>query len=248
MLGDKLENLKTLVRRKLQMVCRSWIPTDPQAMSLYKIWVQVWTESDSTAFLTTPVIPALITHLRNLVIDPSNQDLSCLEVVCGWSIVIPDHLFSTLLATEFFPKWTETLWAWLQSPSANLDEIGTWYRAWKSWFKSNGIDRLKGVKEGFRRGLDMMNQGVSNYTFVEPSVGTIPKKSRLTEETLSFKDLIGILCAESDVEFVPTGKVREGKDLYRMGKLHVYVDDGVLYVRGENGYQGMGVEEAISSA
>lgn len=69
-------------------------------------------------------------------------------------------MLSSLLESEFFPKWGEALWIWLKSDGVNLEQVAEWYSWWKSYFPED-VTSLKGVERGFRKGLDLMNQAMA---------------------------------------------------------------------------------------
>ena len=267
--GETMRPLWRTVRRKVQVfLLNSWEPTDPVAMDLVEIWSQVWDDSETQALLTNSILPRLVVYLRHtFTINPSAQDLDPLLRVFGWSSFIPSHLFSHLLETEFFRGWTTCLWTWITSPQANLDEISQWYTHWKKLFNDYGLEKLDSCKHGFKTGLDMMNQGVSasfaaggSTTSFIPSVSSAsataakPPTAVLDMESITFKDMVAEMFAESSVEFVPIGKRHRetGKDLYKLGKkIHVYIDDGVLYcsTSGSAGeFKFMSVDDAITLA
>jgi hypothetical protein len=170
-----------------------------------------------------------------------------------WRGRLKDHLLSNLLVTEFFGKWNEILRIWISTPQVDLDEISGWYRAWKVFFENQGVGDLIGVKEAFRNGLDLINQGLSgNLRGVSKiKVKTkVPKVVKtLSTAQLSFKELVELECGERSIEFVPLQKRNaEGKEVYKMGKLKVFIDDGVLYVNVDGEYRYMGIEEAMTMA
>ena len=252
---EALEPVWKTSRRKFQLAFREWSPTDEAGLEITKLWSQVWDSSDLEAFITTCILPRLVYHLRHsFSINPSNQDIQPLLRVFEWKSFVQSHLLSHLLHTEFFPGWTQCLWKWITSPQANLDEISQWYTTWKGLFSQYNLESLEAVKEGFRTGLDMMNQGVSRSISATSSfVPTISSKAATSstktmvqsDEKLTFHDIVSSIFAESSLEFVPTGKVHSatGKQVYRLGnsdgkRILVYIDDGVLFCSstGLNGH------------
>ena len=129
-----------------------------------------------------------------------------------------------------------------------MDEVSAWYTSWKDVFKDLRLENLDGVKEGFRSGLDMMNQ-VSSDVFV-PSVAAKGRKQQVFDVAeLSFKDLVQELASEASVVFVPLGRRHtSGKELFKLGSLHAYIDNGVLFVGKAGEFKYMGVEEALELA
>jgi tuftelin-interacting protein 11 len=207
------------------------------------------------ALITQSILPRLVHHLRNVfVLNPQNQNILPIVQVFEWKDHIPLHLFGHLLEVEFFPVFHKCLWMWLSSPGANLNEITTWYSSWKNLFGSHQLESVESVKQGFRTALDMMNQGASS-TRPSQFVPSKPQQEKSFVDDgaygdLSFKDFVELLCSEANIEFVPTMKRHSsGKDLYRLGKMLVYMEDGVLYIQdGKGGYTYTSIEDAIEKA
>ena len=246
-----VETLMSRVRERLSVHVQN---TPLLAREVYEYWKEVWDESDLDKFVERGVLPTLIEFMqREVQVDPSNQDLQPLEKVLEWHGRIKDHLLSNLLVTEFFSKWNQVLKLWISNSLVDLDEISGWYTAWKGFFDQKGVSYLLGVKEAFKNGLDLINQGLSGNL---RGISKIKVKSRVSKVVktlntaqMSFKELVELECGERSIEFVPLQKRNvEGKEVYRMGKLKVYIDDGVLFVNVGGEYKYMGIEEAMSKA
>jgi hypothetical protein len=192
------------------------------------------------------ILPNLVNHLKSVNINPQNQDIQSLVDVFKWANHIPSHLYSPIF-TEFFENWQNILWVWLKSEGANLDEITSWYTAWKQLFHTYNLENMTSCKENFRVALDMMNQGIKPQRKYIPSLKPTETQHKPIFEEMRFIDLVESLCAESNIEFSPLNKRHSsGKELYRMGRLQVYIDDGVLYCLVDGQYQFMSVDDAIS--
>jgi tuftelin-interacting protein 11 len=203
--------------------------------------------------ITNAILPKLIIYLRDeFTINPLDQDIEPLLRVFKWKTYVPSHLFSNLLETEFFNKWSNVLWIWVTSPGAQLDEITAWYQSWKKLFYSHELDTLTCSKEGFKTGLDMMNQGVSSQkpkSFIKTTSKDIGLKTKIESVQFSFKDYIQQLCAESNIEFVPTlKKSSNGLPIFKMGRNSVYIDDDVLYMLKDGDYKYIDVDDAIAQS
>jgi tuftelin-interacting protein 11 len=209
----------------------------------------VFDQNEMQKFINDLILPKLILYTRDIVINPQQQDLESLLKVFQWREFIDDDLFSNLLQTEFFGKWLEILWIWVVSENARLDEITLWYQHWKNLFAKYELGGLNACKEGFKTGLDMMNQGVSAQRpkqFVKTIGKAVGGERQVKADEITFQGYVESLCAESNVIFIPTLKKHvTGKDIYKMGKISVYIDDDVLYVLKDGSYRYMDVEEAI---
>ena len=84
------------------------------------------------------LIQRLQLHLqRFLRINPADQDISPLEPVFPFKAFLPPGSMAHLFATEVVPKLRTALQKWLQSGQADLEEVATWYEAWKSLLESH---------------------------------------------------------------------------------------------------------------
>lgn len=84
------------------------------------------------------LIQRLQLHLqRFLLINPADQDISPLEQVFPFKAFLPPGSMAHLFATEVVPKLRTALQKWLQSGQADLEEVATWYEAWKSLLESH---------------------------------------------------------------------------------------------------------------
>ena len=68
------------------------------------------------------------------------------KAVMAWQPLLPDQVLVSLLDRCFFPRWLQTLTAWLNT-SPNYDEVGVWYKGWKSVLPDRLISHptVKGV-------------------------------------------------------------------------------------------------------
>ena len=206
--------------------------------------------------ITKCILPRLVLHLRTkFQINPANQQISSLIDVFTWKLFIPTSIFSHLLKTEFFNKWQSALWAWITSPNVRLDEVSKWYTIWKELFSSHDLADMESVKEGFRTGLDMMNQGLSATTksfqpvFIKSQSQGVARIQATVQMT--FLDLVEQCASESNLEFLPMNRNHEdsGKPLFRLGKVRVYIDSGVIFVAVSKGvFEPKSVADAVSFA
>jgi tuftelin-interacting protein 11 len=187
--------------------------------------------------------------MKEFEINPSNQDVVFLtEFFFPWSEVISEEIISPVFDC-FFQQWHEALWVWIKSPEAKLDEISQWFTAWKDFFK-NANQYNKSVKNGFKKGLDMINQGLAGANAFVPSSSKEKPKIPLAQLQLTFQDLVEQMAAESDLEFVPLNRVHKetGKPIYRLGNLLSYIDDGIIFVQIDRSFRPVSVEDAIFEA
>ncbi|KAJ3120527.1 hypothetical protein HK100_012754 [Physocladia obscura] len=135
-----------------------------QTLALLTPWAQVLPGVQFNALMTRHILPKLVSALRHdFHINPAHQDNRVLTSVLAWRAVFPGHVFSHLLETEFFPKWVQVLWLWLSSSSGgtmvSYGEVSRWYTAWRGFFPED-VGAMRGVCEGFKVGLDLMNKSL----------------------------------------------------------------------------------------
>jgi tuftelin-interacting protein 11 len=251
-LGDRMDRIWTSVRRKLESMYRNWSVTDGSLLQTVKKLETVFSEQDKTRLMTVIVIPHMLEYLKdNFTINPAQQDISPLEQVLEWKEHIPAYLMGQILDMQFFPQWHDSLWTWLRSDGARLEEVTQWYMAWKGWFDEHQLLELEQTKRGFQVGLDMMNQSASGSSTFVPSTS----KTQLEEESaqskavsheMSFMDYVSEIAASQNVQFQLTNsKTMEGRAVYKLGQCKVYAEDGVLFVRQKGEYVPMTVEDAM---
>eukprot|EP01037_Dinobryon_pediforme_P019447 gene19447-19868_t len=127
-LTSKLSAVYPELRRKMGVALTHW---QPASLAL----------EGFESLILRHVVPKLVTTLRDgLQISPSGQDITPFQCVMLWQHSLPPLHLSCLFAGEFFPKWIQTLSAWLHSPAADFSEIGEWYSGWKSMFAGTPLE------------------------------------------------------------------------------------------------------------
>jgi len=218
------------VKRKLKTVLSTWNLSTGVFPSLHT-WRQIF-HSDLSTLLTRHLLPRFSLHLaENLAIDPSDQDLTPLENVLAWKGEFPPGTMAHLLVAELFPKWHETLYVWLTSPSANFEEISQWYQWWKETLETEMRDArreiafnelpevaaewTKGV-QAINRAIDALENGVDVSENLEPPVASAPnpvpstpiatvptpKSKAVVDTPITFKDVVEDWCAENDLHMI----------------------------------------------
>lgn len=262
LLGGRLDStVYPVIRHKLSKALVNWHPSDPSAKFMLKPWLQVFNRGDMDAFLVKNIVPKLQICLQELVINPHEQHLEKWNWVMDWEGLLPVFSLAGLLERCFFPNWLQVLNMWLAS-NPNYDAICSWYMGWKGMF-SEALLAQPGIKEQFRKALETMNRAVQHPGHVASqapgaletvsyltNLEQVPHQSRDQEsryESLAeavrvanqvpqgFRELVQKNCEERGIVFVPIPKrYREGKQVYRCGKILVYIDRNVIFL-SENG-------------
>lgn len=105
------------------------------------------------------------------------------------------------------------------------------------------------VRDAFRKALDMMNRSTDIKT-IEPPPPPPPPRFTVTEKESSsriadalatftqksFSELLESRCMEGGITFVPiAGKTREGRPIYKIGKLQCYVIRNIVMYSNDSG-------------
>ncbi|PLW10014.1 hypothetical protein PCASD_24268 [Puccinia coronata f. sp. avenae] len=158
------------VKLKLLAWLNAWKYTSVESVeeSLMIQDLMVWKKDvlkrrDWDKMILKTVAPHLASYLRtHLSINPKNQNLRPFEVMMEWSQLITNQdMLNELFINQFFSKWIDTLWIWLTSASANGEQIGAWYKWWKSNFPESLLGERSIVSLGFATGHELMNQAKS---------------------------------------------------------------------------------------
>jgi len=199
LLPEALRNkLYDALRLKLSIALQEWVALDASAATVLAPWATRFPRDAFENLVSRSVIPKLAAMLRaQLVINPAKQDLTAFNALLPWARLLcavplpsdtsdtsssarppPATLVRNLLVSEFFPKWFSALHAWLSSPSADLEEVASWYSGWKSLFPPEILERRNDppqvLQQCFTRGLDLMNQAAEELP-VKPMYEAIVK-------------------------------------------------------------------------
>jgi tuftelin-interacting protein 11 len=181
----------------------------------------------------------------------------------AWLDVVPKANFVNILEKSFFPKWLKVLSAWLNS-SPNYEEVSKWYVGWKSLFNEKLLQHPN-IKAKLTQGLLMMNRSVSgaqvSYTPGEPSqpVQAVPSELpdlklkgvqlSATPAVSSFKDIVERKAVEHNLMFMPiVNKFKEGKQVYKLGNLNVYLDRNVVFMFQNGNWIPSSLNEIVQKA
>jgi len=155
-------------------------------MRLLEPWRRAFEPKDWDALLSRAVAPKLEHALvAELVVDRDAGDTGAAETaasspkadplkwVLRWERVMPAKRMVGLLEACFFPKWHETLHAWLApprgsaEPPADLEQVTRWYLGWKALFSEDLLAHER-VRAQINVALDMMNQAAAGDGVAAP--------------------------------------------------------------------------------
>lgn len=96
LMKSKLSALYPDIRRKMSQALTNWQPEDIYAIQLIHPWCDIFDKISMDTFLIRIIIPKLVISLRNVTINPSNQDVAIFQKIVMWYDVIPSVHFISL--------------------------------------------------------------------------------------------------------------------------------------------------------
>ena len=258
LMNDKLSPLYGPIRNKLANALTNWHPSDPSAKMMLEPWFKVFKPGQMDAFLMKNILPKLAMCMQEFVVNPHQQHLDGWHWTMSWLDMMPLQAFVSMLEKHFFPKWLHVLCTWLTG-NPNYDEVTKWYMGWKSMFTAELL-AYPVIKDHLNRALEFMNRAVSGYrqpgareniaylthterfndfTSQEKSRSESPPQRTVTIPSqtapASFKDLLEKKAQENNFIFVPMpNRTHEAKQLYKFGKVSVYLDRNVVFCQQPN--------------
>lgn len=278
LLGDQLEPLYIPIRHKLARALQEWHPSDASAYGVLAPWKEVWDSGSMERLLVACIVPKLIGALRQLVINPLQQDPRPFQWVTAWADLLPAHHLAQMFESEFFPKWLVTLHAWLMG-RPNFEEVMRWYLGWKSLLPA-GLESHPRVEYYLNHALNLMNRAVSGQPL--GPILPVPGQSELPplpEEQppppppppppprpppppseprppppppvdISLREVVEKIAEEHGLLFMPNPRRHHpgGKQVHSFGKVDVVLDRDVLYALKAGQWVPVSVEELLDMA
>lgn len=269
--GSKLAELFPEVRRVLRHALKKWKPHDSTALTMLMPWLPYFDAGSTRNWLLQVIVPKLVREIKDMVIDPANQDVKPIEWLLPWKDVISDDLIDRILIGELLPRWLDTLCRWLSRPYANYAEICVWYKGWKELLEPFLESAL--VCDYFSVALDAMQTALTsgagqslilpktiqlksdwrNVSFEllqkefsqnqERSIASAVSRSASVFEEFSTKDALQYSVERSGKTMIPKfGRTAEGKQVWELNDVSFYIDGDVIYVLLKNGER-----EAVSA-
>eukprot|EP00048_Salpingoeca_helianthica_P019190 m.244530 g.244530 ORF g.244530 m.244530 type:complete len:836 (-) comp31532_c0_seq1:43-2550(-) len=184
-LGPDLATLYPPVRFKLAACLQAWHPSDPSALAMLKPWRGVWSTTDFAVFLSRTIVPKLTQAVKDMSIDPRRPQLDALAWVATWRPMLTLTDVVSIFETGFCNRFLTTLREWLQSPTANLEDVAQWYEQWKGQFDEE-LQAQPALRGCFNRALDLMEQAMDGGPVQadsgSPTNAASPRSARGDEE------------------------------------------------------------------
>lgn len=276
-MGDHLEPLYAPVRFKLASALTNWHPSDPSAKMILEPWTKVFSKGTMDAFILRSIYPKLSQCLSEFIINPHQQHLEPFHWVMEWKDIITQQHFISLLEKHFFPRWIQVLRGWL-SVSPNYDEVIQWYSGWKGMFSEDlhnnpsikvhfnrALDMMNQavtspggfLQPGAKENIAYLTSTERRREAEAAAIAAAAEKQRAESARnvasqnvpSNFKDLIQNLAEENSLLFMPIPNRRyEGKALYSLGKLTLYIDRGVVFVNLQGVWKPVSLQDLMIMA
>ena len=219
------------------------------ALKIVSPWHGVLPQRDMDNIVTTVIIPRLYDSISDLKIRPRGQELKLLEDLFAFIPMIGLKHVVDILEAAFFHRWLHTLYIWLDMPNKStvqFQEISRWYSEWKAVFPAE-VSSDPTVEGKLRIALKMMNQAMSTgsikgydnglyETPIAPSRARVESRSGLSQmvsskkATVSFRETVEHFAQKNNIVFLPTSrKTLTGEQLFKFGKLNIYLEGTVVY-------------------
>lgn len=175
----------------------------------------------------------------------------------------PNQVDEIQLEQRLFSDMIDVAREWLKTRSC-YNQLIDWYLEWKSILKESlGSSRVKYFR---RKLLDVMFLGtiknerdLNSFRYIpyaekqdsqrtSNSYGRLRDDHRDSEGTaISFKQLVEQTASDNGLLFRPVdGRSYESKQVYKLEKLNIYIDNKVIFVRNNNQWFPKTLDEVIS--
>uniref|UniRef100_A0A8R1HS39 Septin and tuftelin-interacting protein 1 homolog n=1 Tax=Caenorhabditis japonica TaxID=281687 RepID=A0A8R1HS39_CAEJA len=244
LLGDRMKAVMPPIRQKLAKALKLWDPADRSALATLRPWQNVWSAGTFSAFIGQNVVPKLGNMLNTFQLDPNqNPEYPEWDTVMEWLELTHPDAIANIVTKYFFTRFHEALCSWLDSPVANINEVKSWYGAWKNRIPA-AILAFPTINENLRRamisiGRSLQGEKVSNIRQAPPTQMAPPPQPNIvplvphgnTNQQLSLKDVIEITANRNGFTYHPQkDRFKDGRQVFWFGAVSIYLDAGMVYV------------------
>ncbi|KPI98721.1 Septin-interacting protein 1 [Papilio xuthus] len=233
-----------LIRSRLAAALAAWHPADGSARELLAAWRGAWGPA-LRPLLHHHVLPKLEHCLQHAPVQLLATENTAWSWCVQWVDVAGAAGVAALAARALLPRWLAALAAWLNTAPPHATVLNS-YTNFKKMFPEEVL-KEPAVRDAFRKALDMMNRS-TDMESVEPPPPprfTLPDNKEgskineilaVTNPHKSFSELLETKCIEKGITFVPIpGKTREGRPLYKIGRMQCYVIRNVIMFSEDGG-------------
>ena len=145
----------TELRPRISSLLSNWKPEADDLLAIIRPWQYTLSRADIATFTSRYVIPRLSYSINKLEVDPSDQDVRCLQTLFKWSgdqtddiVLVPKEQALSILRDHFLVKLVATLEQWLriildqdtvEDRIEGVNEVLVWLAGWRKFL----IDGVK---------------------------------------------------------------------------------------------------------
>ena len=149
LLGEKrMLGLWKPIQYKISIVLQQWQASDRSALLLLTPWLKVFEPKTWENLILRLVLPKLMFALKDLQINPKNQNVDPVKWLLEWADFVPQEHLVSLLESYIFKKMNETLNKWFDMEGANHNEMIIWLNGWRNLLGKKVTD-LTAIKHNF---------------------------------------------------------------------------------------------------
>lgn len=243
------ENMKTLIfpllQEKLTSALSAWTPEDQSARAMITPWVGVFKQDDFERLLITSIVPKLRHTLYQMSVSPGKESFNDFELFWQWRNLLPLDTTVSLLGEYFFPKLIQTVILWLnENPSSS--DIMKWYLRWTNIFDEE-ISHHPVISQQFQSIVEMISQATDSVSVhhqqpmqssQNPVYDNLMHHVHINSNVpdIRFKDILMEKLLQQNINFYPiSGKMKDMKQIYKIGNFYGYIDNSVCYISQDFG-------------
>ncbi|CDR94455.1 TUFTELIN-INTERACTING PROTEIN 11-RELATED domain containing protein, putative [Babesia bigemina] len=214
----------------MRMISKYVVSDVDKCLKPIKSWDRLLRRHD-TEKIIQHVVRCLQNELKNVAINPQNQDTSVLQNAFLWMGYIGKGNLSEALCCDFMRRWLKVLKDWVMLPTANYDEVIIWYQGWKSFFPEEVIktSAMESFLKDALREMDRASRNVLNAPTPQKNRERSPEKC----DSKSIMNSVQKIGAMKGVVLIKRrGKTHNGKQVYAFGSASVIFDDCVMVING----------------
>jgi tuftelin-interacting protein 11 len=278
LMGTRLHAVYPTIRHKLATALTKWHPSDPSAKLILQPWAPVFEKGVTDIFLIKNIVPKLALCLQEFIINPHQQQLDAWDWVMEWQDLLPVSTMTSLLDNHFFPKWLQVLSTWLShSPNyeevtqwyvgwknlvpKHLIQVPSvrdqFNRALDLMNRAVSISGAQTFQPGAREHVAYLasverqqeSEVLDSRRDHEALAQAVRSSGSSSSYHLGFKELLERKAEESGLVFVPVpNRYHEGKQIYRLGRVQMVLDRGVVFVQADQSWSPVSMGRLLEMA
>ncbi|GFE54172.1 tuftelin-interacting 11-like, putative [Babesia ovis] len=239
--------LRVFIQSAKEMLSKECIGDVKRCQKTLEAW-KVLMKREDEDMINSHLYSCLTLVLKDVNINPRNQDTIVIEKVLQWHDYIGNERMSDVFCKDFMTRWLKVLRSWLALPSANFEEVIIWYTGWKSLFPSAMLKRTA-LEQSFKDALmcmDRVSRDVLNSPTSDDHRENVVNNEMTAETVRRHVENVGATHGLTLIK--RSGMKHDGKQVYMFGYATIVFDgDRVMFLKGREATP-ISVEELIKVA